>query len=186
MPTDPSGSGDLVPLAHSEGLTEPEKVLAAHFRSSTVGLAILDSEFRYLAINDTLAEINGLPAPDHLGKTVREILGDFADVVEPELRRVLATGEPVANLEGSSVLPTRTGTGHWISNRYPIKDAAGVVTRIGVVVVEITAQKKLEQSLKHFSGKLRKEMDRWQMLSDVSTIIASNWNLQQTFPRVLF
>ena len=184
MPTDPSGSGDLVPLAHSAGLTESEKVLAAHFRSSTVGLAILDSEFRYLAINDTLAEINGLPASDHLGKTVREILGDFADVVEPELRRVLATGELVVNLEGSSVLPTRTGTGHWISNRYPIKDAAGVVTRIGVVVVEITAQKKLEQSLKHFSGKLRKETDRWQMLSDVSTIIASTWNLQQTFPRV--
>ncbi len=184
MPTDPSGSGDLVPFAHPDALTEPEKVLAAHFRSSTVGLAVLDSEFRYLLINDTLAVINGLPASDHLGKTVREILGDFADVVEPELRRVLATGEPVVNLEGSSVLPTRTGTGHWISNRYPFKDAAGVVTRIGVVVVEITAQKKLEQSLKHSSGKLRKEMDRWQMLSDVSMIIASNWNLQQTFPRV--
>jgi hypothetical protein len=44
-------------------------------------------ESRYLAINNTLAEINRIPAQNHIGKTVREILGDFADVVEPELRR---------------------------------------------------------------------------------------------------
>jgi len=59
-----------------------------------------------------------------------------------------------------------------------------VVTRIGVVVVEITAQKKLEESLKDVGGKLRHEMGRLQMLIDVSSIMASNWNLQQTFPKI--
>ena len=185
MPNDPSSTGaaDLIPFAHPEALSEPEKLLAAYFSSSTVGLCILDSDLRYLAINNTLAEINGVPASDHLGKTVREVLGDFADVIEPEFRRVLSAREPV-HFEISATLPTRTEAGHWIVHYLPIQDGSGAVTRIGAVVVEITAQKKLEQSLKDVGGKLRKEMDRLQMLLDVSTIMASNWNLQQAFPQI--
>src|SRR5580658_2688177 len=177
-------AANLIPFARREALTEAEKSLATYFSSSSVGLCILDSEFRYLAINSTLADINGIPAQDHLGKTVREVLGDFADVVEPQLQRVFSTGESIVNLDGSDVLSARRGTGHWVASSHPIKDAAGVVTRIGIVVVEITAQKKLEQSLKDVGGKLRQEMDRLQMLLDVSSIIASNLNLQQTFPQI--
>jgi PAS domain S-box-containing protein len=179
------GAVDLVPFAHRAEFPDPEDLFADYFNSSSVGLCILDLEFRYLAINNTLAEINGLPAQEHIGKTVREILGDLADVVEPELRLVISTGEPVVNLEGSGVLPTaRTGTGHWVGSSYPIKDATGAVTRIGVVLVEVTVQKRLHQSLQDVGGRLRKEMDRLQMLLDVSTILSSNWNLQQAFPQI--
>ncbi len=179
---DPADLG--APFAHLEGLTEPEKLLAAYFSSSTVGLCVLDSELRYLAVNRTLAALNGIPAALHLGKTVREILGDFADVAESELRRVFLTGKPAVNLEGSAVLATRTGSTHWVASSFPIKDGAGIITRIAVVVVEITAQKRLEQALKDADGKLRNEMKRLKMLLDVSNVTASNWNLQQVFPKI--
>jgi PAS domain-containing protein len=106
MPVDRSGPGafDPIPFAHPEALTDPEKLLAAYFSSSTIGLCILDSELRYLAINDTLAGINGIPAADHVGKTVREVLGNFADHVEPAFQRVLTTRESV-NFELSATLP---------------------------------------------------------------------------------
>ena len=185
MPTDPGDSGEanLFPFALPEALAEAEKLFVAYFSSSVVGLSILDSELRYLAINDVLAAMNGRPASDHLGKTVREILGDFAEVVEPKLRGVLATGEPVS-FEASAKLSGRTEPGHWMLHYLPIKDARGSVTRIGALVVEISVQKKLEESLHDVSGKLRKEMDRLQMLLDVSGILSSNWNLQQSFPRI--
>ncbi|MFZ0859483.1 MAG: sigma 54-interacting transcriptional regulator [Candidatus Sulfotelmatobacter sp.] len=177
-------SGGLIPFAHPEAFTEPEKLLAAYFSSSTVGLCILDSELRYLAINSTLAAMNGIPAADHIGKTVREVMVNAAGVVESEVRRVFSTGEPVANLALSVVLPTRTEAGHWIEHFFPIKDESGTVKRIAVVVVETTEQKRLEQSLHDVGGKLGKETNRLQMLLDVSTILASNWNLQQAFPRI--
>jgi formate hydrogenlyase transcriptional activator len=60
----------------------------------------------------------------------------------------------------------------------------GSVKRIAVVVVEITDRKKLEQSLQDIGGKLGKETRRLQMLLDVSTILASNSNLQQAFPQI--
>jgi len=184
MPTDPRapGAGNL-PFAHPDALAEPEKLLAAYFSSTTVGLSILDSDLRYLAINDVLAEMNGLPVADHIGRTAREILGDFADVVEPKLRGVLESGEPVS-FEASARLGRRTELQHWMLHYLPIKDASGGVTRIGVLVVEISAQKKAEESLEGVSGKLRKEVDRLQLLLDVSSILSSNWNLHQVFPRI--
>jgi formate hydrogenlyase transcriptional activator len=177
------GAGHGIPFAYPEALSEPEKLLAAYFSSSTVGLGILDTELRYIAINNALAEINGVPAPDHLGKTVREILGDVAGRVEPEFQRVLSTREPVS-LEISATLPTRKETGHWMVHYLPIPDERGEVTRVGAVVIEITAQKKLEESLQHVDRKLRNERDRLQMLLDVSSIIVSSWNLQQVFPQI--
>lgn len=174
---------ELNPLAHPEALTEPEKLLAAYFGSTTIGLCILDSHFRFIAVNKRLAEMNGIPAPEHLGKTVREVLGDFAGVVEAELQRVISTRKPSA-IELSGRPPARTEPGHWSAHYLPIQNGNGRVSRVGVVVVETTEQKKLEKSLRHVSGKLSKEMDRLQMLLDVSSIISSNWNVQQVFPRI--
>jgi PAS domain-containing protein len=49
---------------------EPEQLLAAFFGASTVGLAILDDQLRYQAINNTLAAMNGVPTDAHLGRTL--------------------------------------------------------------------------------------------------------------------
>ena len=182
-PTDSPGAGDPIFYAYPEALSDPEKLLAAYFSSSTVGLGILDSESRYVAVNDALAQINGIPATDHLGKTVSEVLGNFADHVEPEFQRVLTTREPL-HFEFSATLPTRTEPGYWIVHYLPISDLTESVKRIAVVVVDITVRKKLEQSLQDIGGKLGKETRRLQMLLDVSAILASNSNLQQAFPEI--
>jgi len=185
MATDSSSprAGNLIPFAFPEALNEPAKLLAAYFSSSTVGLGILDTELRYIALNHALAEINGVPASDHLGKSVREILGEVAGTVEPELQRVLATRDPV-NFEVTGTLPAKKEPAHWIVHYLPIPDETGAVTRVGAVVVEITAQKKLEASLQRQGEELRREMDRLHMLLDVSSIMTSSWNLHQVFPQI--
>jgi formate hydrogenlyase transcriptional activator len=171
-------------FALPENLVEWEQLLTAYINASQVGLCILDTNFRFLAINHTLAEINGLPAGAHLGKSVREVLGDFAELVEPQFERVVATGQPVLNLETSFALPTRTEPGHWIEHFIPIKDATGKVTQIGAVVVEITEQKKLEESLRGASENLRQEKKRQHVMIEVSRALATKWDAQQTFPKV--
>ncbi|HKI25610.1 MAG TPA: sigma 54-interacting transcriptional regulator [Candidatus Sulfotelmatobacter sp.] len=179
-----SWPSDAIRLVFPGALSDPEKLFGAYSNSPTVGLCILDSNFRFLAINDRLAEMNGVPAPDHLGRTVRQVLGDFADLVEPEFQRVLSAGETVLNFQVSALLPTRTEVGYWIEHFLPIKDDAGAVTRIGVVAVELTEQKKLEQSLHNVNTRLRQERERFQILADVGNILASNWNVPQVFPSI--
>ncbi|MFZ0772803.1 MAG: sigma 54-interacting transcriptional regulator [Candidatus Sulfotelmatobacter sp.] len=165
-----------------EALAESEQLLTVFFSASKVGLGILDTDFRYIAINKTLAEINGLSAEAHLGKSVREVLGDLAELVEPQYQHVLATGQPVLDLEISSMLPTRTEVGHWKLHFIPIKDATGKVTQIGGVVVEITGQKKLEESLRSVSENLRAERKRAQVMEEVGRLLAVKWDVREIFP----
>jgi formate hydrogenlyase transcriptional activator len=168
----------------AEAFIESEQLLAAYFNASKVGLVILDADLRFLAINRTLAEMNGIPAETHLGKTLRTILGDIAEVIEPLFKRVLETGQPILNLEITSMLPTRTEPGHWIEHFIPIKDATGAVTQVGGVVVEITEQKKLEESLRDVAQRLRDEKKRHQVLMEVSRVLATKWDARQVFPKI--
>ncbi len=175
-------------LPHSflapETIMESEPLLTAYFKASKVGLCILDTESRYLAINDTLAEMNGKPVMMHLGRTVREVLGDFAELIEPQFRRVVATGLPVSDLELSFTLDNRTKPGHWLEHYIPIPDSTGKVTKIGIVVIEITEQKELQESLRGVSEKLRQEKKRQEVLAEVGRLLATKWDMRREFPKV--
>ncbi len=168
----------------AEALLESEQLLTAYFSAAKVGFCILDTDLRYLAINRTLAEMNGIPAEAHLGKSLREMLGDAAEVIEPQCRRVLATGHPIIDLEISTVLPTRTEPGHWIEHYIPVKATTDEVRQIGIVVVEITEQKRLEESLRGVSQRLREEKKRHQVLMEVSRVLAAKWDVRQVFPKI--
>jgi formate hydrogenlyase transcriptional activator len=168
----------------AEALLESEEFLGAYFNATRVGFCILDTDFRYLAINHTMAEMNGIPAEAHLGKSVREMLGDFAELIEPHFRRVLEIQQPILDLQISSTLHTRTEPGHWIEHYIPIKDATGTIKQIGVVAVEVTEQKKLEESLRGVSETLREEKKRQQVMMEVSRVLAAKSDVRQVFPQI--
>ena len=184
MSSEPAALHKFIPFAVRDAFSDPEQLLHAYFHQSTVGLCILDLEFRYLAINPALAQINGLPPAAHLGKTCREVVHDLFDAIEPKLREMLGTGQPVMGLQLSGMLPTRVEVGHWIVNYFPLKDARGKVKQIGCLVVEITEQKKLEASLRQLTATLQLEKDRLQMLREIDTTLASNLHLQPLFPAI--
>jgi formate hydrogenlyase transcriptional activator len=165
-----------------EGFSEPEQLLSAFFAASNVGLAIVDAQLNYQAINTALAEMNGVSVDVHLGKSMRYILGNAAEELEPILRRVLLTGEPVTNVPLALHLPTRTEVGHWVVHYFPMNDASGKVTRIGVVVTELTEQKKLEDKLGSLVSKLEREKERLRMLLEVSLALNSSSDLNHSFP----
>ena len=133
-PSDSAPERDTSSIQDS-AFAQAEKLATEYFGSVAVGVCVVDEELRFVAINDALAKINGIPASEHLGKTVREVLGELADSLEPEYRKVLATGI-AANFEIRGRLPRRTEAGHWIGHYVPIPDENGRITRVGAVVVE--------------------------------------------------
>ena len=83
-----------------------------------------------------------------MGRTVREIMPEVADTVEPILRKVIETGEPALNLERSTATARDPGViRHFIASYYPIKNGGGRVLGVNVVVMEITERKKIEEEL---------------------------------------
>src|ERR1700710_328717 len=69
------------------------------YDTAPVGLAVLDADCRYVRINARLAGFNGIPAADHLGKTVREILPAIADAAEKIVRQIIETGKPMLDVQ---------------------------------------------------------------------------------------
>jgi PAS domain S-box-containing protein len=64
--------------------------IAAIYDAAPVGLCVLDRELRCLRINERLAEINGLPAAEHIGRTVRDVVPDLDDKAAETMERILA------------------------------------------------------------------------------------------------
>ncbi|MER5552028.1 SpoIIE family protein phosphatase [Streptomyces sp. NPDC002793] len=60
---------------------------------SPAGVAVFDTELRYVYVNAALERLNGVPAAAHLGRSVAEVLPHM-DVRVDVMRLVLADGEP--------------------------------------------------------------------------------------------
>ena len=130
--------------------------LEAIYATIPVGLCVLDTDLRYVRINERLAEINGFSVVEHLGKTVREIAPDLADDVEPLLRQVVETGEPMLNIEIKGKTPAQPGVERvWIANWFPLHNQQQEVIGINIVAEEITERKQTEAALQKSQTRYR-------------------------------
>ncbi len=127
--------------------------------TAPVGLAFVDSELCYRRINDTLAEVNGVPAKDHIGYAVREVLPELAPVVEPLFRRVMETRQPIVNLDVSGETPKSPGEHRdWLASYYPVVAQDGSVLGVGLVVLEITERKRMEEQVRKLNEGLEQQV----------------------------
>ena len=137
-----------------------EQRLNAFFTSAPAGMVLLDKQLRYVQINETVARVNGVAMQDHLGKTVREVLPKLAPVAEPLLQQVLATGEPLLNIELSGETPSQPGvTRHWLESFFPIHGKLGSPDGVGAIFVEISERKHTEQELQWKTALLEAQME---------------------------
>ncbi|MEU6095068.1 SpoIIE family protein phosphatase [Streptomyces sp. NPDC047079] len=107
---------------------------------SPIGLAVLDADLRLLTVNPALERIVGLPAAEHLGRPVGEVLA-FLDVpaVEERLLRVLETGEPVVDRHVLCRPPADPDHEHaWSVSYHRLEDSGGRVLGIAFSVIDIT------------------------------------------------
>lgn len=141
-------------LASQESSAQPGYLLNALFQSSTVGVAICDRQLRFCAVNGALASMNGVPAAFHIGKTIHAVLGSAAAKIQPAFERVFATGQPLSNFKVTAELPAREAAGQWNESYFPIKDSAGQVQQVGVIVLELTKRNEVDAALLRLTNKL--------------------------------
>lgn len=129
--------------------------------SAPIGVAFVDRQMRYIQMNDTFAAINGAPIKERLGRTVREVFPDIAPRVEARYHKVIETGEPIINLEISGTDLARATPGemrYWLASYYPVRDPDGQVLGVGVVILEITEQKRAEEEVKRLNAGLEQRV----------------------------
>ncbi len=147
-----------------EALRENEKAarmrlaeIETIYSNAPVGLCVLDTKLRFVRINNRMAEINGVPAEEHIGRTVREIVPDLTDHAESEMQRIIETGEPVFGVEITRETAAQPGLNRtWIVNRLPLRQADGTVVGLNIVAQDITTLKRGQEALR----KAYDELDR--------------------------
>jgi PAS domain S-box-containing protein len=128
---------------------QSQRFLETMVACAPVGLAFVDRALRFIHINETLAAMNGVPRHAHLGRKVRDVIPDLWPFVEPHYRRVLETGEPVLNLVVSGATAKEAGVERDFQvNYYPVPGEAGVMSGIGVTVVEVTESRRALQAVR--------------------------------------
>jgi PAS domain S-box-containing protein len=128
------------PTTPALAVHEIDSALAALlFETASVGVAVIDGELRYAGVNRALAAMNGRPAAAHVGQSIHDVLPAAAvEVLEPLLRRVIATDTPVVDVVATLAGPLGE-TREFVSSYYPVRDPQGGVSGVAVFVVERAA-----------------------------------------------
>ncbi|MFB0614643.1 SpoIIE family protein phosphatase [Streptomyces sp. AGS-58] len=144
-------------------------------KQSPIGYGVLDTRMRFVSVNPALEKINGLPAAEHVGRTLREVLPRVdADALEAATRRVLETGVPLVD----DTLVGRTAadpdTDHtWSHSLYRLEDAMGNVLGVAVSLVDITEQHRA-------SVEAEAARRRLAVIADASARIGTTLELERT------
>lgn len=169
--------------ADSDGAGLAEAAVGMLLAGAPVGYAVLDTGLRYVRVNRTLAALNGVPVADHLGRSVAEVLPEAAPQVEPLLRRVLATGEPITDLElDSGPTPAQPGRRrHWRVSYYPVRSTPGEgpPEGLGVVVTDETGRheeqeerRRLLEAERTAAARAREALQRQERLHRLTSALA--------------
>ncbi len=132
------------------GLSDTLALLDSMLENAPIGFAFFDRKFRYVRVNQFLAEMNHVPISRHLGRTIDEMLpGPAAEMLQGCIQNVFETGEPVAQFELNTPLSGNvTQTRSWLINVYPVKTTSEAVRWVGAIVVEATERKRAEDALR--------------------------------------
>ncbi len=165
-----------------EARSEAQHTLAqldAAFTGAPIALAFLDRDLRYVRVNDVLAEMNGLPAEDHVGKRARDILPTgVGEVAEEMHRRILTTGEAVLDVPVTRRLATAPDEDRQLlASYYPVRGVEGEVIGVGVVGVDVTERERAR-------AEAEVARERLSVLADASQQLASTLDYERTLANI--
>jgi PAS domain S-box-containing protein len=130
---DPAGTKGWVVLARDEqqtpGSALSKMMLEPLLAHSPVGVAVLDTDLRYVWVNDFLEYGGAVPRERRLGRRLADVLPPtHAKQQEAQVRRVLETGTPALHIESVSPTPADPTRQHaWWWSIFRLEDSAGRV-----------------------------------------------------------
>ncbi|MFI9779928.1 SpoIIE family protein phosphatase [Streptomyces sp. NPDC051956] len=142
---------------------------------SPIGLAVLDTDLRYVMVNPALERINALPAEQHIGRGVGEAL-PFLDTeaITATMRQVMATGTPVLNEFTIGRPGGAADVEHaWSASYYRLDDPAGRVLGLAISVVDVSEQHRASQE----AARARR---RLAFIADASKTVGTTLDVEQT------
>ncbi|HKK97007.1 MAG TPA: chemotaxis protein CheB, partial [Marivita sp.] len=139
---------------YEETLKRNEREMARQFAelenlydTTPVGLALIDSDYKWVRINESLAQMNGFTVEEHIGKVIDELLPNLADTLKAVCQKVIESGKPLLGVEIDGETDASPGEErHFVGDYYPVGQDSEVFA-VGVCVREVTDQTRMMQRI---------------------------------------
>ena len=131
------------------GLNDTLSLLDSMLANAPIGLAFVDRGGRFVRVNKIFADLTGVAASRHLGRTLPELVPEStARDLEAAVERVLETEAPVRNLElnGESGTPKRPWS--WLISAYPVRTTPNQIRWVGIIALDASERKRNEEALR--------------------------------------
>ncbi|MCZ4124672.1 SpoIIE family protein phosphatase [Streptomyces sp. H39-S7] len=177
----PTQSGRPLVLAVASDVREIRRiesdlaVLDSFFTQSPVGMAVYDTDLRFVRLNDALARINGLPAEQHLGRRLSEVLpGLNGAEIEAVMQQVLESGEPVVDARSHGITPADPSRERaWSASYFRLEERNGRILGVSSTIIEVTERFQAE-------SRAVTARERLEVLVDATSRIGTTLDLGRT------
>jgi len=131
-----------------ETIARQVREMDALYATVPTGLFQFDADLRFVRVNAWTAAMNGRSIAAHIGRTVGEVSSpELAGQLEPLLRQILQTGEPMLGFEVRGTTAARLDERDWLASFYPVHSASGGVVGVHGVIQDITERKRQEKEI---------------------------------------
>jgi PAS domain S-box-containing protein len=159
-----------------------QREVDALYAASPLGLALIDRDLKVVRINAALADINGAPAANHVGRCIFDIAPDLRGQAEPLLRRVFETGETVNGVAFSGETAGTPGKQRdWVEHFHPVRDASGDIVGVGVVCEEVTETRAAERHLSAVMAELSRTLHLFRVALRAADVTAFAMDRERRF-----
>jgi PAS domain S-box-containing protein len=132
------------------GLNDTLALLDSMLANAPIGFAFFDRKFRFVRVNQFLANMNHSSISRHLGRTIFELFPESAAIpMQRAIDSVFDKGTPVQDLELTGELEDHPGRLRcWLMNIYPVHTSSNAVRWVGAVIVDTTQRRNSEEALR--------------------------------------
>ncbi|WP_448330310.1 SpoIIE family protein phosphatase [Streptomyces sp. DSM 41534] len=144
-------------------------------KQSPVGLAVFDTELRWLRANPALQQMNSTTESQVRGHRVGEVLpGLDARAIEGAMRHVLESGEPLLDQQSVGRTPADPDHDHaWSESYYRLEDPSGRILGIAVSIMDVSRRHRE-------TSEIAEARERLAVIADASVRVGTTLDLRQT------
>ena len=134
------------------------ELLASLLDRAELGVAVLDERCRFRYVNERMATINGVPAAEHVGRGIADVLPDLAAGMQETVAHLVATGQPLLCVMVEGVATAASERRVWEASYLPI--GLDGEPGVGVVLTDVSARQ-------HAAVHVRTRLEQQAALADL-------------------